>query len=196
MADTLATLVSSRICHDLISPIGAIGNGVELLQLTGGESGSEIALISDSVMNASARIRFFRIAFGAAGKEQMISRKEVLGILSASAIGGRMTYFWQVEGDQPRTDVRIAFLLLLCFESALPVGGDITITKEGETWILTGSGSRLQVDAPRWQYLTEQRHKIERSAALVQFELLPRVMAEGPKTLAIDITDHNITVQF
>ena len=53
----LAALVGSRICHDLISPIGAIGNGVELLSLTDGDTGAEMDLINESVQNANARIR-------------------------------------------------------------------------------------------------------------------------------------------
>ncbi|MGB2202346.1 MAG: hypothetical protein ACPH5G_13525, partial [Pseudooceanicola atlanticus] len=51
---TIATLIGSRICHDLISPIGAIQNGIELLTMEG-KTGPEVALIEDSVRNASAR---------------------------------------------------------------------------------------------------------------------------------------------
>jgi histidine phosphotransferase ChpT len=63
----LAALIGSRICHDLISPIGAIGNGVELLLMEASGKGPELSLISESVAAANARIRFFRVAFGAAG---------------------------------------------------------------------------------------------------------------------------------
>ncbi len=66
----LAALVGSRICHDLISPIGAIGNGVELVLLDAAVGGPEVTLIADSVSHANARIRFFRIAFGATGADQ------------------------------------------------------------------------------------------------------------------------------
>jgi histidine phosphotransferase ChpT len=62
----LTSLIGSRICHDLISPLGAIGNGVELLAMSGTAPGPEMDLISQSVENANARIRFFRVAFGAA----------------------------------------------------------------------------------------------------------------------------------
>ena len=65
----IAALIGSRICHDLISPIGAINNGLELLEMTGTSSGPEMELISESVGNASARIRFFRIAYGAASDQ-------------------------------------------------------------------------------------------------------------------------------
>ena len=69
----LNALLGSRICHDLISPLSAIGNGIELLTLSGVDAPSEIALISESVDNANTRIRFFRVAFGAAREDQQIS---------------------------------------------------------------------------------------------------------------------------
>ncbi|HMS96693.1 MAG TPA: histidine phosphotransferase, partial [Tabrizicola sp.] len=59
----LAALIASRICHDLISPLGAIGNGVELLAME--RAGPELDLLSESVAHANARIRLFRISFGA-----------------------------------------------------------------------------------------------------------------------------------
>ncbi len=53
----------SRICHDLISPVGAIGNGVEFLaELT--ETIPEVGLIADSVASANGKLQFFRICFG------------------------------------------------------------------------------------------------------------------------------------
>ncbi len=87
MSTDLATLIGSRICHDLISPIGAIGNGVELLAMTGsaGDVSPELDLISQSVENANARIRYFRISFGATSSSQIMGRQEVLSVLSASA---------------------------------------------------------------------------------------------------------------
>jgi histidine phosphotransferase ChpT len=45
---------------------------------------------------------------------------------------GRFTYFWQVDGEQSREMVRIAFLMLQCFETALPLGGEIQIGQEGD----------------------------------------------------------------
>ena len=57
---TLAALLGSRICHDLISPLGAIGNGIELLELSGIDS-PEVALIREAVADANRRIKLFRI---------------------------------------------------------------------------------------------------------------------------------------
>ena len=81
-ATELNALIGSRICHDLISPLGAIGNGIELLTMSGMSAAPEITLISESVDNANARIRFFRIAFGAASADAVTSHSEVTGILA------------------------------------------------------------------------------------------------------------------
>lgn len=62
----LGALLCSRICHDIISPVGAINNGLELLE-EGGADEDAMALIAASARNASARLQFARIAFGAAG---------------------------------------------------------------------------------------------------------------------------------
>ena len=62
----LGALLCSRICHDIISPVGAINNGLELLE-EGGADEDAMALIKSSARNASARLQFARIAFGAAG---------------------------------------------------------------------------------------------------------------------------------
>lgn len=192
----LAALVGSRICHDLISPIGAIGNGMELLSLTDGDTSAEMSLISDSVDNANARIRYFRIAFGASHPDQRVGRSEILSILAATAKGGRFTYFWQPEGDQPRHMVRCALLGLLCIESALPLGGDIHISRDGDTWSLTGEGRRINVDQALWDSLTDPDSDFRHSPAQVQFALLPIVLAEQNRTLQRDQTDTRISLRF
>ena len=196
MRPDITALVASRICHDLISPIGAIGNGVELIGLTETTQGPEMALISESVENANARIRFFRVAYGAASTDQTVGRSEILSILSANAKSGRFTYYWQVEGDQPRRDVRIAFLLLQCFETAFPIGGDITMNIVEGVWTLTAHGERMQIEDALWQSLTKPRLGYDHSAAQVQFALLPTILQETRRQLDVQTTDNTITVTF
>ena len=67
----LAALLCSRVCHDIISPVGAINNGLELLD-EGGADEDAMKLIRTSARNASARLQFARIAFGAAGSAGML----------------------------------------------------------------------------------------------------------------------------
>ena len=70
-APDLAALLCSRVCHDIISPVGAINNGLELLD-EGGADEDAMNLIRTSARNASARLQFARIAFGAAGSAGML----------------------------------------------------------------------------------------------------------------------------
>jgi len=71
-------LVASRICHDLVSPVGAISNGVELMQELGEDAGEEaMQLIATSAVQASYRLKCFRLAYGAAGTDKNIGFREV-----------------------------------------------------------------------------------------------------------------------
>ncbi len=194
--DDITALVGSRICHDLISPLGAIGNGVELLAMSGIGQSPEMALIAESVESANAKIKFFRVAYGGATAEQMISRSEITSTLSAAARGGRMSYFWQAEGDQPRREVRIAFLLLQCFENAMPRGGDITIRTVETGWELVAESSQFRIEQLLWDSLSNPRLRVNVSPAQVQFALLPDVLADAQRTLAIKIGTDRIVVRF
>lgn len=140
---SLADLIGSRICHDLVNPLGAVGNGVELLEMTGGGTGPEMELIRDAVRDAQARIRFFRIAFGAAGPQQMVSLREARDVSVELYRQTRMTLDWTVQTDLPRTRVKLAYLMMLCAESALPMGGTVTIGMDG------AGHFRMSADAPR-----------------------------------------------
>lgn len=196
MTPDLAALVGSRICHDLISPIGAIGNGVELLSLTDGDTGAEMDLINESVQNANARIRYFRIAYGAASPDQLVSRSDILSILASTARGGRFTYFWQVQGDQQRRLVRCALLLMQCFEAALPLGGDIHVEEDGNGWCMRAEGPRLNIDKALWDSMTRADMAHRYIASQVQFALIPGFMAEAGRTLQISMTDNSIIARF
>jgi len=196
MTPDLAALVGSRICHDLISPIGAIGNGVELLSLTDGDTGPEMQLINESVQNANARIRYFRIAYGATSDDQMISRAEIVSILAATARGGRFTYFWNVEGEQSRRLVRCALLLMQCFEAALPMGGDIHVVQDGDQWRLSAEGPRLSVDGALWDTMSRPVVGYEYTAAQVQFALIPGVMAEAGRRLRLTMDTDKLVAVF
>ena len=194
MTQSLTALIGSRICHDLISPIGAIGNGLELLGLTMATDTPELALIQDSVDNANARIRFFRIAYGAAGPDQQIGRDEVLSVLSDMARGGRITYFWRAEGPQSRQNVQIIFLLLQCLEAAMPRGGTIDITATDQGWQITGNGERIIFDDTLWDILTTGIAPDDLRAAHLQFALAPQLAPDA----TIDVThdDTQISIAF
>lgn len=192
----LVALVGSRICHDLISPLGAIGNGVELMGLAGGGGGAELALISDSVDSATARIRFFRIAYGMATADQVLPRGEVVSILDGVTRGGRLRLDWQPREDIPRTEARLAFLLLQCLDTALPYGGAIVVRREAAAWRLTAESDKLRCDPALWEILSAPGGGTGLSPGEVQFALAPLVAAEAGRRIAVEAAPGRIAVAF
>ncbi|WP_323781943.1 histidine phosphotransferase family protein [Thalassovita sp.] len=190
----LPQLIASRICHDLISPIGAIGNGLELLQMeTPASPSAEMSLITDSLENANARIRFFRIAFGHASDGQMVSANELQSILGDLMRSGRQTYDWQETMDCERREARAVFLALLCMESALPFGGKIVIDRSAGRWHIRGSGRRVDWDTALWD---GPWCPGDIAANQVHFALLPNALDQIGRAAEVDVTDETIAITF
>jgi histidine phosphotransferase ChpT len=167
----LSAIVSARLCHDLVSPLGAIGNGIELIQMTGGGE-AELALIADSLENALGKLRFLRVAFGPAdpGARQ---RVEEAAAISGAAFPGRFTVEWTPAGAiMPRPLAKLVYLALLCLEKSLPLGGAVAVE-------LGPEGAALRVDARRtappselWAHVTAGAPLAPVGADAVQFALL------------------------
>src|SRR5882672_11216705 len=94
----LAALLCSRVCHDVISPVGAITNGLELLDVEDDESMREMAmsLVRKSARQASAKLQFCRIAFGAAGSAGSIIDMGEAGDVAKAFVGDeKVKLDWQ-----------------------------------------------------------------------------------------------------
>ena len=195
--DDLVALVGSRLCHDLISPLGAIGNGVELLTMTATTLSPELQLITESVAAANARIKFFRLAFGRAG-EQRMGRPEVSGLMAELSQGSRVKISWEAEGDYSRQMVKIACLAVLCIEPALPRGGEIVVRRDPAdgpgAWTVLGTTARIREEPELWANLDGTPSPV--SPAQVQFALLPREAAAAGRTLAWKIDDTTAQITF
>jgi len=190
-------LLGSRICHDLISPISAIGNGVELLMMSGAVPGPELALISESVTNANARIRFFRIAFGAAGPGQKIAQREVRSILDDMTRGGRLRYAWTPEGDAEREEVKLAFLALQCLETALPYGGRVRVSAAEGHWRIAAETTGTKIDPALWDSLRGEKTEVDSLApAHLQFLLFPAELARQDRHLTLSTGETAITLDY
>lgn len=151
---SLADLVASRLCHDLVNPLGAIGNGVELLEMTGKADGPEVELISDAVRAAQARIRLFRLAFGGAGPGQVTSLREAKLVVEGYFHQSRVEAEWTADSDSSRQATKMGLLMLMCAETALPMGGTVRIGPDGTGhWQLDATGPRLNVDDDLWDIL-------------------------------------------
>ena len=193
----LPALIGSRICHDLISPIGAINNGLELLTMSGGVSapGPELDLIGQSVESASARIRFFRIAFGAAGTQTM-GAAEITSILRDLFTQTRFDVAWQIAKPQTREHVRMLFLALMCLETALPHGGRITLEEEDGRFALSAVADKVALDPALWDLLSAPEVTVRLQPAQVQFALLPLLVSEKDRKITVEAEDTALTLRF
>lgn len=192
----LTALLGSRICHDLISPLGAISNGVELLAMSGIGNSPEMALIAESVTNANARIRFFRVAFGAAAEDQAIATREVRDILHGMTAGSRFSIDWTIDEDAPRREVKLALLLIQCFETAMPWGGLVTVACEGDNWTMSGVADRVKIEPDLWEVLSNPMSSHDVSAAHIQFLLAPLAAAEMGRQLTVRTSEQGATFRF
>ncbi|WP_299145289.1 histidine phosphotransferase family protein [uncultured Tateyamaria sp.] len=190
----LAALIGSRICHDLISPIGAINNGLELLGMSDARDGPEIDLISESVENASARIRFFRIAYGAAS-EQPMGRAEVVSILSDTMKGSRLKVAYGPLDEKPRWAVRMAFLAIQCLETSMPYGGRVEVNCDNGVWTITGFSPKSNPDPALWALLGGADPQ-NLAPAHVQYALLPAVARDASRSITHDIEPERLRIHF
>lgn len=190
-AEDLAGLVGARICHDLVSPLGAIGNGLELLRMTeGGAAGPELALIGESATLATARMRLFRLAFGRSQPGARVGRAEIGDILDGLAPAARALVAWNVPGELPRDEVRLALLLLMCLETTLPYGGGVTFarTVAGDgtgAWAIQAEAARMTLDAGLWDIARGRAVPTGLAPRHVQFALVPPALAALGRKLVL-----------
>lgn len=202
--EKLASLIGSRICHDLISPIGAVTNGLELMELSGMPRGPEVDLVNQSAQNAAARIKYYRLAFGDCGRldsEHVVKSSEIIRILSDVFIGGRVNVSWHVDQDRSRLQVKAALLAIMCAEAALGTGGSIDVTLQGKNWVIEGNGKKLTLQPDLWQFLHRDMSdifdpEIAIAPAAVQFVLLPQVLRQLGRPLSVTGTDQTLFLKF
>ncbi|HHL20664.1 MAG TPA: histidine phosphotransferase [Aliiroseovarius sp.] len=174
-----AAHLASRICHDLISPLGAIGNGMELLEMSGVE-GAEIDLIRNAIDDANRRLRYFRVAFGRAGDGQMLASAELSDLVRRDDGGRALRVTWLTEGDIPRREAKRVFLALMCLESAMPWGGECLVRQSGAGWHLAGAAERLRDLPDLWRILGPDGVTALPEPAEMHFALLAQELGGQP----------------
>lgn len=178
-APDLSALISARFCHDLISPLGAIGNGLELLQMTGGAGEAEIDLISNSLANALAKLRFYRVAFGPADPEARLSLDEA-GEVTRNMYNGRFTVSWSIGGKSlSREQGKLVFLAILCLEKSLPMGGLVRVSAAEDTIALDVEGPRTAPPVDLWAHVTDGSEVAAARSDNVQFPVLRKALDEA-----------------
>jgi histidine phosphotransferase ChpT len=148
----LAALLSSKLCHDLISPVGAINNGLELLE-EGGADEDAMNLIKNSARTASARLQYARIAYGAAGSPGVqIDTGDARNVAVGFMMGEKAELTW--EGGRfflPKNQVKLLLNMLQIANGSIPRGGKLAVTIEGDetnpVFVIKSAGPMLRVPA-------------------------------------------------
>lgn len=198
MADDLrdtTSLMGSRVCHDLISPMGAISNGLELMVMGGLSQSPELRLIEESINNANARLKFFRVAFGAASGKQMMARPEVTKMLDGIYGGGRLAVRWDSAVDPTRTEAKLAFLGILCMESCLPQGGEIGVSTDRGEWKFHAYGKKIKYEPEPWAAVKSPT-RAETCSATVHFALLGQALGQVHREPQIGHSDSAVSLRY
>src|SRR5262252_10884427 len=131
----LAALISSKICHDVIGPVGAIYNGLEILDEDDDAEAKSYAMdvIRNVTEQASARLQFARFAFGAAGSAGAQIDLATAEQISRGLLGkGKHKLTWRAKpGPVAKDKVKLLLNLVASAVTALPRGGDIDVVVDG-----------------------------------------------------------------
>jgi histidine phosphotransferase ChpT len=151
----LAALLCSRVCHDLISPVGAIVNGLEVLDDNPKPDDREFALelIRKSARTASARLQFCRLAFGAAGSAgAQIDLGDALTMARGHIEDGKTSITWNLPRLLlPKNRVKLLLNMLIIAQQTIPRGGVLTVDPigEGETMSFRVTSTGLNARLPQ-----------------------------------------------
>jgi histidine phosphotransferase ChpT len=147
-----ASLLCSRLCHDLLSPVGAMNNGLELLAGEDDPAMREqvMQLLADSARASADRLKFFRLAFGAGGGfGDAIDANELKAAVEGLVRGNaRITLGWIVDQPTlPKNQAKVLLNLAMVAFDALVRGGRLDIGAEGGEVVVRAEGPRLVLDA-------------------------------------------------
>lgn len=147
----LAALLCSRVCHDVISPVGAIANGLELMDDP--ETDAELRataldMVRSSAKTATAKLKFCRIAFGAAGSAGAHIDMSEAGEVAKAFVGEeKVKLDWQAPREnRPKQEVKLLLNMLLIALAGIPRGGVVTVTADGNGLAVRAKGERAKIN--------------------------------------------------
>ena len=179
----LAALLCSRVCHDVISPVGAIANGLEVLEEEDDEEMRQIAfdLVSKSAKQASAKLQFCRLAFGAAGSAGSSIDLGEAGDVAMMFVGSeKVELKWLAPREnRPKLEVKLLMNMMLMGMSSIPRGGVVTVTSQDGGLKVRAAGQRAGVPEKSQMLLEGTVEASELDARLVQVYYTTRLAQDA-----------------
>jgi histidine phosphotransferase ChpT len=169
----LAALLCSRVCHDIISPVGAIANGLELMDDPDTDAemkATALDMVRSSAKTATAKLKFCRIAFGASGSAGAHIDMSEAGETAIAFVGNEKTKLdWQAPREnRPKAEVKLLLNMLLLGIAGIPRGGTVTVTVEGRSFKVRAQGERAKVPQQLADALSGATTAVDLDARLVQ----------------------------
>ena len=198
-----ASLLCSRLCHDLLSPVGALNNGLELLADEDDPQMREqvMELLADSARATAQKLKFFRLAFGAAGGygamiETAEAREALAGLLGEEK---KVELGWMVaDAKLPKDAVKLLLNLALIAGDALVRGGRLDVGAErsggGIELAVRAEGPRLLLDPNIRAMLVEGPEGKEGQARTAAAQLAFILAADGNATIRLSDPDEQLLV--
>lgn len=198
----LAALLCSKVCHDVISPVGAIVNGLEVLEEDNDPSMREFALdlITKSARQASARLQFARLAFGAAGSAgAAIDLGDAEAVARGMFQDDKMTLAWSgPRALLPKNKVKLLLNLVVVAMTAIPRGGAIDVVVDGAedatTFTLKATGHNARVPAQAEALLSGAPEGGVVDAHVIQTYYTGLVARASEMRVAVSIEGETVTI--
>lgn len=145
---TLSALLSSRVCHDLINPVGALSSGLEVLEdpeMEGAMREAAMDLVKSGAQKAVALLSYARLAYGAAGgfgaQISLDDAKKALADLFAIT---KANLDWKIgSGLSAKENVKVLMVLAYAAADCVPRGGDVVIEGDIDNFTITATGKKL-----------------------------------------------------
>ena len=152
----IIALVTARMSHDLTSPIGAIGNGVELVEFRGKSLSEEGELVKASLKAIVAKLKLFRIAFGQFNAEEMLNATKISAVQTAWNVTGRIHVDF-IPNQLRKTDIKTCLLILQSIQVAMPQGAKVVVKIAEGRRIIHAIGPKVTFDEALWSALTHKQ---------------------------------------
>jgi histidine phosphotransferase ChpT len=155
----LSALLCSRVCHDIISPVGAIANGLELMDdpdVDADMKSTALDMVRSSAKTATSKLKFCRIAFGASGSAGAHIDLGEAGEIAKAFVGDeKIKLDWQAPREnRPKAEVKLVLNMMMLAMAGIPRGGLVTVTVEGRDFVVTAQGERAKVPQAMADVLT------------------------------------------
>jgi histidine phosphotransferase ChpT len=146
----LSALLCSRVCHDIISPVGAIANGLELMddpEVDSDMKATALDMVRSSAKTATAKLKFCRIAFGASGSAGAHIDLGEAGETAKAFVGDeKIKLDWQAPREnRPKAEVKLLLNMLMLAMAGIPRGGVVTVSADGRALSVKAKGERAKV---------------------------------------------------